>query len=101
MKPNYTHLISAEEAPQPGSAAQASSEPKSPQGKKHVKPGWRPTIIRCDSFQRLREIQKSTSDPTLDLSYLSDACIQIALELGPEQIVRRAIADLKPRLRQP
>lgn len=100
MKPNHTLSISADGTPQSGSVLQASSEPKSPQGKKHVKPGWRPTIVRRDSFLRLREIQKSTSDPTLDLSYLSDACIQIALALGPEEIVKRAIADLRPHFRQ-
>ncbi|MDZ5455060.1 hypothetical protein [Azohydromonas lata] len=44
----------------------------------------------------LRKLQKSTSDPAIDLSYLSDACIRIALELGPEAVVQRALADMSP-----
>lgn len=91
---------SAEPTPEPDAKGQTRAEPKSPQKRRTVRPGWQPTIVRKDSFKRLRAIQKSTTDPSLDLSYLSDACIQIALELGAEEIVRRATADLKPRLRQ-
>ena len=95
-------LISSANAPvQPPSTAEPLPMPKSPKSNKRLRPGWRPTIVRRESFKRLRDIQKSMVDPALDLSYLSDACIQIALDLGAEAIVKRALAELKPHLRQP
>lgn len=101
MTPTEPMFHSAERTPEPDATVQMRVEAKSPQRKKPVRPGWQPTIVRKDSFKRLRAIQKSTTDPPLDLSYLSDACIQIALELGAEEIVRRAKADSQARLRQP
>lgn len=62
--------------------------------KRRVRPGWKPTLVREGSFQRLRAIQKSACDGALDLSCLSDACIALALELGVQRIVERALADL-------
>jgi hypothetical protein len=53
-------------------------------------------LVRLDTFALLRKLQKSTADPTIDLSYLSDACIRMALEQGTEAIVRRALADMSP-----
>lgn len=81
------------ESPQGGAAQRASAYPLS---KRKVRPGWKATIVRADSFARLRAIQKSTSDPAIDLSYLTDACLQIALELGAEAIVKRALDALRP-----
>jgi hypothetical protein len=60
-----------------------------PQQKRKIRPGWKATIVRAESFAKLRAIQKSTTDPAIDLSYLTDACVQMALEQGSEAIVQR------------
>ena len=73
-------------------AADASSA-ASPQQRRKPRPGWKATIVRSESFAELRRIQKSTTDPVIDLSYLADACVELALEIGAEQIVKRAIAS--------
>ncbi|WOB11140.1 hypothetical protein [Piscinibacter gummiphilus] len=75
-----------------GLADAASTSPKP----KRVRPGWKPTILRQTTFNELRKVQKSTVDPRLDLSYLTDACVRLALEMGREQIVSRALDDLRP-----
>jgi hypothetical protein len=77
-----------------GTAKHASA---SPSQKRRIRPGWKATIVRSDSFARLRVIQKSTNDPAIDLSYLADACLQIALEIGSEAIVQRALSGLQAR----
>lgn len=66
-----------------------------PQPKRTTRPGWKATLVRIETFSKLRAIQKSTTDPAIDLSYLTDACLQIALELGGEAIVRRALDDIR------
>ena len=76
-----------------GTAKHASASPNS---KRRLRPGWKATIVRSESFARLRAIQKSTTDPVLDLSYLADACLQMALDIGPEAIVQRALSALRP-----
>ena len=73
----------------------------SPDSKRRIRPGWKPTIVRSESFARLRAIQKSTTDPVIDLSYLADACLQMALDVGPEAIVQRALSGLQPRRTKP
>ena len=73
-------------------AADATSA-ASPQQRRKPRPGWKATIIRSESFAELRRIQKSTRDTVIDLSYLADACVELALELGAERIVQRAIAS--------
>lgn len=60
-----------------------------PQRTRTKRPGWKPTLVRANSFKQLQAIQKSTTDPAIDLSYLTDACVQMALELGSEAIVQR------------
>jgi hypothetical protein len=65
----------------------------SPQRKRKPRAGWKATIVRAESLAALRRIQKSTTDPVIDLSYLADACVALALELGAERIVQRAIAS--------
>jgi hypothetical protein len=50
--------------------------------------------VRELTFARLVEVQRSTTEPRIDLSYLSDACLAIALEAGAEAIVQRALEDL-------
>lgn len=80
-------------------SAEDSSQPTSPKPTKTMRPGWKPTLLRRSTFEKLRDLQKSTTDPSLDLSYLSDACVQLALELGADAIVRRALADLDPLAR--
>jgi len=81
-----------ETSPASPQAKADASRPTSPQQRRH-RPGWAPTLLRRTTLHQLRAIQKST-DPRLDLSYLSDACVRLALELGPEAVVRRAVADL-------
>lgn len=88
---------------EPASLGPAAPSPS----KRRIRAGWKAGIFRIGSFRRLQEIQKSTRDPVIDLSYLLDACLQIALEAGPDTIVRRALQDLvssRPpqlRLKQP
>ena len=81
-----------------GTANHASASPKS---MRRIRPGWKATIVRSESFARLRAIQKSTTDPVIDLSYLVDACLQMALDVGPEAIVQRALAGLQPQRTKP
>jgi hypothetical protein len=50
--------------------------------------------VRDATLARLADVQQSTSPPRLDLSYLTDACLSIALEAGAEAIVKRALEDL-------
>jgi len=78
------------------SGARGGQSAASPKPKRRIRPGWKSTIVRTESFARLRDIQKSTSDPVIDLSYLADACLQLALELGPDAIVKRAVSSLRP-----
>ncbi len=73
----------------------------SPESRRRIRPGWKTTIVRSDSFVRLRAIQKSTTDPVIDLSYLADACLQLALDAGPEAIVQRALSGLQPQRTKP
>lgn len=78
-----------------GSTPTAAAQPPaaSPQHRRKPRAGWKATIVRAESFAALRRIQKSTTDPVIDLSYLADACVALALELGVERIVQRAIAS--------
>lgn len=66
-----------------------------PQRKRAVRPGWKVTLVRAETFSKLRAIQKSTTDPAIDLSYLTDACLQMALEMGGEAIVQRALDSFR------
>ncbi|HRO57552.1 MAG TPA: hypothetical protein PK177_00030 [Burkholderiaceae bacterium] len=50
--------------------------------------------MRKASFDELQAIQKSTSDPRIDLSNLCEACMRIALDHGPEAIVNYGAAIL-------
>ena len=79
-------------------ATRSNGAPASPH-RRRVRPGWKAVIVRAETFAQVREIQKSTTDPVVDLSYLMDACVQLALQTGPEQIVQRAVADLRPARR--
>lgn len=56
---------------------------------KWIRPGWRSTLVSEETFARLKAIQTSTTDPSIDMSYLTDACVQMALENGRDEIVRR------------
>lgn len=80
---------------------QAKHTSASPNSKRRIRPGWKSTIVRSESFLRLRDIQKSTTDPVIDLSYLADACCQLALDIGPEVIVQRALLGMKPYRAKP
>lgn len=87
-------------APAPSEGRPAESKPAElpsayPQQKRTRRPGWKATLVRTETFSKLRAIQKSTSDPAIDLSYLTDACLQMALEMGGEAIVRRALDDIR------
>jgi len=100
MKSNKFLFPRVADTSQPSSKAEPSPLPTSSKFKKTVRPGWRPTIVRAETFKRLRAIQKSMVDPPVDLSYLSEACLQIALDLGPEEIMKRALAGVKHHLPQ-
>jgi hypothetical protein len=81
-----------------GTAKRTSASPNS---QRRIRPGWKATIVRSESFARLRAIQKSTTDPVIDLSYLADACLRMALDIGPEAIVQRALSGLQPGRTKP
>ena len=81
----------------PSGSTAGTLPPTSPQPRRRFRTGWKPTILREETLAQLRAIQKSTTDPVLDLSYLSDSCVQLALELGRDAIVRRALADLQSK----
>lgn len=62
-------------------------------------PGWKAILIREETFRRLQSIQKSTIDPHLDLRYLGDAAVLLALDDGHDNsIVRRACDELRRHL---
>lgn len=85
----------AKEEPSSQTDQPASAYPKA---KKGFRPGWKATLVRKETFDRLKAIQKSTTDPTPDMSYLTDACVQIALERGPEEVVKRVFDSFcRPR----
>jgi hypothetical protein len=64
-------------------------------------PGWRPLLVRNDSFEKLQEIQRLTTDPAIDLCYLADACVQLALEAGNEAIVQRVFDGFRRTRKSP
>lgn len=87
--------------PDPHARGTTQHTSASPESRRRIRPGWKTTIVRSDSFVRLRAIQKSTTDPVIDLSYLADACLQMALDIGPEAIVQRALSGLQPKRTKP
>lgn len=87
-------VVLGQESGVPASNEVTNSGPASPNRKRRVRPGWKATIVRANTFSKVRAIQKSTSDPSIDLSYLMDACVQMALESGGDAIVRRALEAL-------
>jgi hypothetical protein len=70
-------------------ATSADGSSAYPQKARRKRPGWKPTLVRANSFKQLQAIRKSTTDPAIDLSYLTDACVQMALEQGVDAIVQR------------
>ncbi len=76
-------------------------EPTSPAPQKRLRPGWKSTLLHKETFLRLRNIQQGTVNPRIDLSYLTDACVQMALDQGEEAIVEQALARLKSEVRKP
>lgn len=75
------------------------ASPASTQERKTRLPGWRAILVRDETFLRLQRIQASTIDPHLDLRYLGDASVLLALDEGsPAHIVKRAVEEMKRRL---
>jgi hypothetical protein len=59
-------------------------------------PGWKAILIREETFKKLQGVQKATIDPHLDLRYLGDAAVLLALDASErESIVRRACDELR------
>ena len=59
-------------------------------------PGWKAILVREETFRRLQGIQKSTIDPHLDLRYLGDAAVLLALDAEQDKsIVRRACDEMR------
>lgn len=62
-------------------------------------PGWKAILIREETFKQLQGIQKSTIDVHLDLRYLGDAAVLLALDASSgNEIVKRACDEMKRRL---
>ena len=93
MNPNPPFLRPSPVSPGERTAniTKADRPPAYPQSKRPHRPGWKATLVRSETFLRLRALQKSTTDPAIDLSYLTDACLQLALEMGGDAIVQRAL----------
>jgi hypothetical protein len=91
-RPAISHPPSRSEGTTAGQPADGSSASR--RDRRQVREGWKPTLVRDSTFARLVEVQRSTREPRIDLSYLTDACLAIALEVGPESIVKRALEDL-------
>ena len=81
----------AVEAPQGVMALRAAANPQ-----REVRPEWAATIVLAAAFARLRAMHESTTDRANDLSDLTDACRQIASDIGAEAIVQRALDALRP-----
>gem|GEM_PF-2303330 len=80
------------------SGAGLANLPKSPKkGMNKRDPDFKPTLIRKENMAALRKLQKSTPKPHLDLKYICDACVQIALEVASDEVVQRAYALSKRR----
>lgn len=88
------HGVSDTHRSPPGEGVPGPTSPK----RRRVRPGWKATLVRQDTFRRLRAIQKSMVENPIDLSYLCEACLQIALDLGAEEIVKRAALDIQQRV---
>jgi hypothetical protein len=62
-------------------------------------PGWKAILVREETFRRLQGIQRSTIDPHLDLRYLGDAAVLMALDAEEDRsIVRRACDEMRRHL---
>ena len=61
-------------------------------------PGWKAILVRQETFERLQSIQTSTIDPRFDLRYIGDAAVQLALERGEGEVLRRTREEVKRRL---
>lgn len=83
------------EVPEASTGPTAEGTSAYPQKARRRRPGWKPTLVRANSFKQLQAIQKSTTDPAIDLSYLTDACVQMALEVGAEAIVQRVFDSFR------
>ncbi len=62
-------------------------------------PGWKAILVREETFRRLQGLQRACVDPYLDLRYLGDAAVLLALEGEQDRaIVRRACEELQRHL---
>lgn len=74
-----------------GAGAAAEPLPKQRRSDKDWRdPGFVPTLVRKETMRKLRKLQKNTPSPHLNLKWLSEACILIALENGSDEVVNRA-----------
>ena len=96
MNQNPPFLRPSPVSPGDRTANKADRPPAYPQPKRTHRPGWKATLVRSETFMKLRALQKSTTDPAIDLSYLTDACLQLALEMGGDVIVQRALDGICP-----
>jgi len=62
-------------------------------------PGWKAVLIREETFRRLQLLQRATVEPYLDLRYLGDAAVLLALDVEEDKsIVRRACDEMRRHL---
>ena len=78
----------------------ATESPASPafERRRTTLPGWKAILVRQETFERLQRVQTSTVDPRFDLRYLGDAAVQMALERGAGELLRRTCEEVKRRL---
>ncbi len=99
------NLVSLEEAAMEQSATSVVSGaglvslPKSPKkGLNKRDPNFTPILVRKENMAALRKLQKSTPKPHLNLKYICDACVQIALEVASDEVIQRAYALSKQHM---
>ena len=96
QNPPYLRPTPASLGDRTATKTMADRPPAYPQPKRTHRPGWKATLVRSETFLKLRALQKSTTDPAIDMSYLTDACLQLALEMGGDVIVQRALDGICP-----
>lgn len=66
--------------------------------KKAPLPGWKAILVREDTFERLKLIQRENTDPYLDLRYIGDAAVKMAVHHNSgAAVMAQAISDLQKR----
>lgn len=81
------------------SGAAAAAPPKSPKRRGRRDPAFVPTLILKPTMSKLRKLQRHCRPP-INLKFLAEACLQLALERVTDgEVVERAVtlSGVRPR----